>query len=146
MSIPEKYVPKTLSKKDAKKQKEQILKSREGYKEGEFLKREKVKSAKVKPSPWNEKLKDILKIKTISKPKIAEILSKGNEERKKQIKKGLDKIYDKGKGAYYSAGSRPNVNEYQWATARLSSVLLGGPAREIDKDIIEKYKVPLVKR
>ena len=48
---------------------------------------------------------------------------------------------DKGKGAYYSSGSRPNQTAHSWAYGRLASVILGGPARKIDKSIWEKYNL-----
>ncbi len=47
---------------------------------------------------------------------------------------------DKGRGAYYSSGSRPNQTAESWAHSRLASVILNGPSRKIDKDIWEKYK------
>lgn len=53
---------------------------------------------------------------------------------------GQKKIIDKGKGAYYSSGSRPNQTPTSWGLARLASVILGGPSRRIDKKIWEKYK------
>ena len=53
---------------------------------------------------------------------------------------GIDKILAKGRGAYYSSGSRPNVTATQWARARLASVIMGNKAREVDKDIWNKYK------
>jgi hypothetical protein len=55
-------------------------------------------------------------------------------------KTGIDKILDKGMGAYYSAGSRPNVSKEQWARARLASVIMGGKARDVDEKIWNKYK------
>ena len=55
-------------------------------------------------------------------------------------KAGVDKILDKGKAAYFSSGSRPNVTKEQWAYARLASVIVGGKARDVDKDIWEKHK------
>ncbi len=55
-------------------------------------------------------------------------------------KTGADKIINKGQGAYYSSGSRPNQTAYSWGLARLASVIMGGPSRKIDKDIWEKYK------
>ena len=54
---------------------------------------------------------------------------------------GLKQVLSKGRGAYYSSGSRPNVTAEQWARARLASVLLGGPARKVDKKIWDKYKI-----
>jgi hypothetical protein len=54
---------------------------------------------------------------------------------------GIKEILSKGRGAYYSAGSRPNVTAEQWARARLASVLVGGAARRVDKKIYDKYKI-----
>ena len=59
-------------------------------------------------------------------------------------KTGAEKIIMKGKGAYFnskSGGSRPNQTPYSWGLARLASVIMNGPARKIDKDIWEKYKI-----
>jgi len=55
-------------------------------------------------------------------------------------KTGIDQILSKGRGAYYSAGSRPNTTAEAWSRARLASVILGRGARKVDKDIWEKYK------
>jgi len=55
-------------------------------------------------------------------------------------KTGVDKIIEKGQGAYYSSGSRPNVTKEAWSFARLASVIMGGKARDVDKDIWSKYK------
>jgi hypothetical protein len=54
---------------------------------------------------------------------------------------GQKKIIDKGKGAYFSSGSRPNQTPTSWGLARLASVILGGEARRIDKKIWDKYKI-----
>lgn len=48
----------------------------------------------------------------------------------------VDKILAKGRAAYASSGSRPNVTSEQWAKARLASVLTGGNALQIDKDLV----------
>ncbi len=53
---------------------------------------------------------------------------------------GIEKIIDKGRGAYYSSGSRPNQSSNSWAYARLASVILGGPARKVDRKIWDRYK------
>ena len=55
--------------------------------------------------------------------------------------KALDEVYKKGKGAFFSSGSRPNQTPDTWAYARLYSYILGGPARKVDKSITEKYNV-----
>ena len=55
-------------------------------------------------------------------------------------KTGIDQILSKGRGAYYSAGSRTNQTPESWARARLASVIMGGKARQVDKAIWDKYK------
>lgn len=117
-----KYVPKSLTPSDRKKQIKSI-------KEGED--RPKVKSFTSKRSGWVKKFEDkygtkINDYKFISKNIISKV--------------GIDKILDKGRGAYYSSGSRPNQTAESWAKARLSSVIMNGPARKVDKDIWNKYK------
>ena len=54
-------------------------------------------------------------------------------------KTGAEKIIMRGKGAYYSGGSRPNQTPFSWALSRLASVIMGGNARKVDKDIWDKY-------
>lgn len=53
---------------------------------------------------------------------------------------GQDKILSKGRGAYFSGGSRPNQTPSSWAYARLASVIMNGGARKVDKKIWDKYK------
>ncbi len=120
--LPQKYVPKTLTKADREKQIKSI-------KEGKD--RPKVESFKSKRSSWAEKFEKKYGYKISNTSRISkEIISKT----------GIDKILDKGRGAYYSAGSRPNQTAESWARARLASVIMGGNARRVDKDIWEKYK------
>jgi hypothetical protein len=54
---------------------------------------------------------------------------------------GQEKIILKGKGAYYSSGSRPNQTPFSWGYGRLASVIMNGPSRRLDKDIWNKYKI-----
>jgi len=49
----------------------------------------------------------------------------------------MKEIVRKGKGAYYSSGSRPNQTATSWARARLASALIGGPAAKVDWHIIK---------
>jgi hypothetical protein len=116
-----KYAPKGLSASDKKKQAKSI-------KEGKD--RPKV-DYKTKRSSHVVKFEKKYGTKITNKSFIYKnIISKT----------GVDKILDKGYGAYYSAGSRPNVSKEQWAYARLASVIMGGAARKVDKSIWEKYK------
>lgn len=48
----------------------------------------------------------------------------------------VERILSKGRAAYASSGSRPNVSPEAWAKARLASVLTGGKALRIDKDLV----------
>ena len=138
-----KYVPKSLTKKDKEKQKKQLDKSTTDYKKGKYSKREKVDSFKSKKSPFVEQVKKKLDITSATTTNIANKLSR-NEDRRKQIKKGLELIKDKGEGAYFSSGSRPNQSPQSWGIGRYSSVLVGGPSRKIDKKIVDKYDIPKI--
>ena len=116
-----KYVPKSLSPEDRKKQIKSI-------KEG--TDRPKVDSFKSKRSGWAKKFEDKYGYKISETSKITKsIISK----------KGIDEILKKGRAAYYTGGSRPNQTSTSWARARLASVLMKGPALKIDKDIVAKY-------
>lgn len=44
----------------------------------------------------------------------------------------VDTILAKGRAAYASSGSRPNVSSEAWAKARLASALTGGKAAKVD--------------
>jgi len=121
--IKKEYVPSSLSASDRKKQIKSIKDKTE---------RPKVKSFESKRSSWVEKFENKYGYKINQKAKIAkEIISK----------EGIEQILSKGKGAYYSTGSRPNQTATSWSLARLASVILGGPARRIDKKIWDKYKI-----
>ena len=116
-----KYIPKSLSAADKKKQIKSIKDKTD---------RPKLKSYTSKRSSWSKKFEDKYNTKITDKTFINKnIISNA----------GIEKILLKGKGAYYS-GSRPNQTAFSWAYARLASVIMGGPARKVDKDIWNKYK------
>jgi hypothetical protein len=52
--------------------------------------------------------------------------------------KGLKKMFQKGQGAYFSSGSRPNQTGHSWGYARMASAITGGKASAVDFYIIEK--------
>jgi hypothetical protein len=130
-TVPKNYVPSNLSKKERKKQMNQIKKSRKNYKKKIFNTRKKIKGYKNKKSKWislfqkkyNLKNKNNLTLKEISKAT-------------KCSKKALQKIIKKGMGAYYSSGSRPNQTAHSWGKARMYSAITGGPASKVDKAIL----------
>jgi hypothetical protein len=84
-----------------------------------------------KRSGWVKKFEDKYKTKITDKDFIHKNILR---------KAGQEQVIKKGKGAYYSSGSRPNQTPFSWGYGRLASVILGGPSRKIDKSIWEKYK------
>ena len=121
------YVPKSLSEADKKKQIKSIK---------EKTLRPKLKSFESKRSTWVKKFEKKYGYK------ISEF-SKINKELLTYT--GINKVLDKGRGAYFSSGSRPNQTPESWALARLASVLMFGPASKIDKDILIKHGRPNIK-
>lgn len=119
-ALPRSYVPASLTGADRQKQVESIVKGK---------KRPEVKSFKSKRSPWAKKLEDRYGF-TVRSKKLESVISR----------EGIRQILDKGRGAYYSSGSRPNQTADSWAYARLASVVMGGPARKVDRAIWEKYR------
>tara|TARA_Y100001972_G_scaffold124968_1_gene175254 strand:+ start:1589 stop:2005 length:417 start_codon:yes stop_codon:yes gene_type:complete len=136
------YIPKSLSEADKKKQKKQLEKSREDYKKGKYTEREDLKSFKERPSSYVKEVKKKTGL-PMNFDKLADKLTR-TDKREKELLKGFEEIYKKGKGAYYSSGSRPNQTPESWGKARLASVLVGGPSRKIDKAIVKKYNIPLL--
>ena len=45
---------------------------------------------------------------------------------------------EKGKGAYFSSGSRPNQTAQSWGLARLASSITAGKSAAVDFNILEK--------
>lgn len=125
--LPKKYVPKSLTKEQKAKQVKSIREGKD---------RPKLKGVKTRKSSYTTKAEKYFKGDT-SLSNISKTIGVS--------KTGLSKILSKGRGAYYSAGSRPNVSAEQWAKARLYSVLFGGKARAVDKDIVKEYKIPLLR-
>lgn len=132
MKIPKHYIPSSLSKRDKLLQKQELQKSRKLYKKGKYHTRRKLKSFKSKPSKHAKKVQYIYNIKP-SHMNVSHLAKKT-----KCTKKSLNKIINKGMGAYYSSGSRPNQTPHSWGYARLYSAITGGPASKIDKDILLK--------
>jgi|TARA_R100000773_G_scaffold39294_1_gene34720 hypothetical protein len=139
---PKRYIPKGLSEADKKKQKKQLDKSTADYKKGKITGRDDLKSFKGKKSSYVEEVKEKTGL-PINVDKLADKFSR-TEKRKKELKKGMNEVIAKGKGAYYSSGSRPNQTPDSWSKARLASVLVGGPSRKIDKKIVDKYNIPKI--
>jgi len=142
MDYPKRYIPKSLSADDKKKQKKQLDKSVKDYDKGKYTERKKLKSFKSRKSSNVVDVKEKLGV-PINFEKIAEKLS-NNKKRQKQLIQGMEEICDKGKGAYYSSGSRPNQTPFSWCKGRVASVLVGGKSRALDKAIVDKYNIPKI--
>tara|TARA_R100001591_G_C4334874_1_gene179110 strand:- start:743 stop:1141 length:399 start_codon:yes stop_codon:yes gene_type:complete len=122
--LPQKYVPKSLSPEDRKKQVKSIKEGKERPKVESF-KSKRSSNVQAFEKKYGTKISDF---KFISK----NILKK----------KGIDEIIAKGKAAYFSSGSRPNQTPTSWALARLAAVIMkNGPARKVDMAIWNKYKI-----
>lgn len=120
--LPKKYVPKGLSPSDKKRQIKSIKEGKdrpkvdyENKRSSYVVKFEKKYGKKITDKKWISQ--NVLKMA------------------------GINKILAKGRGAYYSGGSRPNQTKDSWAYARLASVIVGGKARQVDKDIWDEYKI-----
>ena len=130
-AFPIRYLPKNLTKKDKKKQMQMLVKSKQLYKNNKYYTRKKLSSYKNKPSQHIINARKIYGIDKITPtPELA-------------FKTGcslsaLKKIVEKGEGAYYSSGSRPNQTAQSWGLARLASSITGGKAAAVDYDIIQK--------
>ena len=64
-TVPQRYIPTKLSKRDKTKQREMLKKSRKQYKKGKYYTRKKVKSFKSKSSPHIVKARKIYNIDSI---------------------------------------------------------------------------------
>ena len=136
-SVPIRYIPSFLTKKDKIKQKKELKKSRKAYrkKNPTYYTRKKVKSYKSKTSNHILNARKMYKVENI----------KPSAELAKATKckiEGLREIVKKGEGAYFSSGSRPNQTAHSWGYARLASTITGGKAASVDYHILEKYCQP----
>ena len=131
MKINLRYVPRRLTKKDKMKQLKEVLKSRKLYKTNKFYTRKNIASFKSKKS---NHIINAMKIYDINKISASDELSK----KTKCSKKSLAKIINKGEGAYFSSGSRPNQTAQSWGLARLASAITGGKSAAVDFNILEE--------
>ena len=128
-NVPKRYVPSFLTKKDKRKQSKELRRSRRAYKKGKYYTRKKVKSFKSKVSPHIIKARKMYKIEKITP-------SRKLASKTKCKLKGLKKMFQKGQGAYFSSGSRPNQTGHSWGYARLASAITGGKASAVDYKIL----------
>ena len=123
------YLPKKLTVKDRKKQSQMLLKSRRLYKQKKYYTRKHVKSFHSKTS---KHILNATKMYKVDKIGATDELSKKSGCSISALKK----IINKGAGAYFSSGSRPNQTAQSWGIARLASALTSGKAGAIDYNIL----------
>jgi len=123
------YLPKRLTIKDRKTQLRQLQKSRRLYKHGSYFTRKPVASFSSKTSKHIVKARKMYNV---------EIIGATAELSKKTgcTKSALAKIINKGAGAYFSSGSRPNQTAQSWGVARLASAITAGKAGAVDYNIL----------
>jgi hypothetical protein len=131
MKINQRYVPTRLTKKDKYRQLREIIKSRKLYKNKIYHSRPNLKSFTSKKSPHVLKAMKMYNVKSV---RADNKLSKATGCSKQSLKK----IINKGAGAYYSSGSRPNQSAQSWGVARLASAITSGKAAAVDYAILEE--------
>lgn len=127
--FPKKYVPKFLTNKDTKKYARELMRSRKAYKKGIYITRKKVPSYSHRTSKHILKAKQIYNIDDVKPSKELAVKTGCSID-------ALNKIVNKGEGAYYSSGSRPNQTAQSWGYARLASAITGGKSAAVDWHII----------
>ena len=129
--VPVRYVPRTLSRKDRRKQIAMLKRSRRLYKRGQFYGRTlKLRSYPHVASKHVVTARRMYKIEKIV-PNAALAAATGCSIH------SLNQIVKKGEGAFYSSGSRPNQTPQSWGYARLASAITGGKAAGVDYAILK---------
>lgn len=134
MTLPKHYYS-GLSKKNTSKQLNELKKSQKLYTKGIFHIRPKMESFISQSS------RHVIEFEKKYCVKITHL--KSVEKVTGVPISALKKIINKGMGAYYSSGSRPNQTPHSWAYARLASTLLKHNAYKIDKHVLDEAKVDI---
>jgi hypothetical protein len=127
--VPLRYVPRNLTKKDRARQLGELRKSRRMYRQGKYYVRRPVASYTRRRSKHVTRAMRIYGVSSMRPT--AELARKTG-----CTLRTLKKIVNKGRGAYYSSGSRPNQTADSWGYARLASALTGGPAARVDAHLL----------
>ena len=132
-TVPLRYIPKNLTRKEKKEQRRMLRKSRRLYKSKnkKYYTRKPLASYKHKTSKHILKAKKLYKLDRITPSKeLAQATGCSIQ--------ALKQIVNKGEGAYFSSGSRPNQTAQSWGLARLASAVTGGKAAAVDFNIIDQ--------
>ena len=130
--FPDTHVPASLSAGDRRRQTEWPAASRSAYERGRYVNRPPLTSFHSRRSPH------IARAERLYRRPFSELMARVpgcSPELQQQILR-------KGRGAFYSSGSRPNQTPSAWALARLASAISGGRAARVDRHIIEKHCAP----
>jgi hypothetical protein len=127
--VPQRYVPTSLTRRDAKVAKAELRKSRKLYKQGKYYTRRKVPSFPSRKSKHLARAQQLYHVDHV-RPDAALARATGCSVQ------ALQKIVRKGEGAYFSSGSRPNQTAQSWGLARLASAVSGGKASAVDYSIL----------
>ena len=128
--VPDRYIPKYISKKEQQRQKQNLIKSRKAYKNKKYINRPTLKTYKNKSSKHLKRLYEIYGLDNLKPTKQMSIKTGCKQT-------ALKKIVQKGEGAYYSSGSRPNQTPQSWGYARLGSAITGDKASVVDYKILQ---------
>jgi len=131
LHVPMRYIPAALNKKDRLTQSKQLAKSRRLYKKGKYYTRKRVASFISKPSGHVQEARKIYGVNNMTPNKELSRVTGCSVS-------ALKKIVNKGEGAYFSSGSRPNQTAKSWGLARLASAVTGGKSAAVDYAILDK--------
>lgn len=131
MAYPLRYVPRRLTRKDRTKQLRALARSRRSYKQKRYYLRPPLASFPSRESNHVRRAKRMYNVSAIG---ATHALARASG----CSRKTLQSIVSKGKGAYYSSGSRPNQTPHSWGLARLASALTGGKASVIDFSLLAR--------
>lgn len=133
--IPKKYYSGIENSTEQKTQINSLKNSILSYKRGIYVDRPKLKTYKNKKSNYITQFNDAYGVSITNKSAVQRVTGVS--------KKAQERILKKGKGAYYSSGSRPTQTSYSWAYARLASVIMGGKAKKVDQHILDEEKIKI---
>jgi len=129
ISYPKRYVPKMLTRNDRNKQLRMLRQSSNAYKKKTYKIRDKLDSYKWKESKHVRKAKHMYNMNSF--------YPNNDLARKTRCNVNvLRKVMNKGMGAYYSSGSRPNQTPHSWGIARLASAVTGGKTALVDEKLL----------
>lgn len=131
IKFPIRYLPRGLTKRDRRTQFGMLIKTKKLYKQHKYYTRKRLSSYRNKKSNHILNARKLYKIQNITPNKELELKTGCKIS-------ALRKIVNKGEGAYYSSGSRPNQTPQSWGLARLASSLTSGKSAAVDYDIIKR--------